>query len=225
MVLPANAHILIVAEDGKEQIAAEKFSNAGFSVDGYLKGGFDEWKNAEEPIDMVIDIEADEFAMDIPFDEKMVIIDVRTEDEYNKNAEFEGHEIYSKPYGFFNNEALNAPNPVGISTVGNPKYGEWKTDSSTGQSFWSYYGQFRLLSDVIDIFAGNNHRYYRSDYDHWNNNYRNQRYTGSEDRYSYGGSVMNSSGNYKSNGSVNNGNSLRGVGAVTRGRGASGGGK
>lgn len=84
MVLPANAHILIVAEDGKEQIAAEKFSNAGFSVDGYLKGGFDEWKNAEEPIDMVIDIEADEFAMDIPFDEKMVIIDVRTEDEYNK---------------------------------------------------------------------------------------------------------------------------------------------
>lgn len=148
-----------------------------------------------------------------------------TEDEYNKYAEFEGHEIYSKPYGFFNNEALNAPNPVGISTVGNPKYGEWKTDSSTGQSFWSYYGQFRLLSDVIDIFAGNNHRYYRSDYDHWNNNYRNQRYTGSEDRYSYGGSVMNSSGNYKSNGSVNNGNSLRGVGAVTRGRGASGGGK
>ncbi len=147
-----------------------------------------------------------------------------SESEYNKYAEFEGHEIYSKPYGFFNNEALNAPNPVGISTVGNPKYGEWKTDSS-GQSFWAYYGQFRLLSDVIDIFAGNNHRYSRNDYDHWNNNYRNQKYTGSEDRYSYGGSVVNSSGNYKSTGSVNNGNSLRGVGAVTRGRGASGGGK
>lgn len=148
-----------------------------------------------------------------------------SEAEYNKYAEFEGHEIYSKPYGFFNSEALNAPNPIGISTVGNPKYGEWKTDSS-GQSFWAYYGQFRLLSDVIDMFAGNNHRYSRYDYDHWNNNYRNKPYTGSEDRYSYGGSVMNSSGNYKStNGSVNKGSSLRGVGAVTRGRGASGGGK
>lgn len=145
-----------------------------------------------------------------------------TEEEYNKYSEFEGHELYSKPYGFFNKEALTAPNPVGISTVGNPKYGEWKTDSSTGQSFWAYYGQYRLLTDVIDMFAGNNHRYSRNDYDNWNTNYRNQRYTGTEDRYSYGGSVVNSKGQYKSGG---NGNSLRGVGAVTRGRGAGGGGK
>jgi hydroxyacylglutathione hydrolase len=49
---------------------------------GYLQGGFEAWKNANEKIDLIIDIEADELAMDIPFDDQLLVIDVRKENEY-----------------------------------------------------------------------------------------------------------------------------------------------
>ena len=39
-------------------------------------------KKAGEGIDMVINIEPDELAMDIPHDDKLVVIDVRREPEY-----------------------------------------------------------------------------------------------------------------------------------------------
>jgi hydroxyacylglutathione hydrolase len=51
-------------------------------MQGYLDGGFIAWRNAGEPIDMIINIDADELAMDIPFDEHLVIIDVRRETEF-----------------------------------------------------------------------------------------------------------------------------------------------
>jgi rhodanese-related sulfurtransferase len=46
------------------------------------------WKQAGLPIDMVIDIEADELAMDLPHDDKLVILDVR-----NKSEFAEGHVV------------------------------------------------------------------------------------------------------------------------------------
>jgi rhodanese-related sulfurtransferase len=55
-------------------------------VIGYVDGGFEKWKAAGEAVDMIIDIEADELAMDIPFDQNLVVVDVR------KPAEFaDGH--------------------------------------------------------------------------------------------------------------------------------------
>ena len=51
-------------------------------MQGYLEGGFETWRNAGEKIDMVIDVDADEMAMDIPFDEKLLVVDVRNETEY-----------------------------------------------------------------------------------------------------------------------------------------------
>jgi hypothetical protein len=38
--------------------------------------------------------------------------------------------------------------PPGYEHVGDPKYGEWQRDSSGG-SFWMYYGQYRLMSDLL----------------------------------------------------------------------------
>jgi len=49
---------------------------------GHLAGGYEAWVNAGGRIDLVIDVEADELAMDIPYDDKMVIIDVRRETEF-----------------------------------------------------------------------------------------------------------------------------------------------
>ena len=49
---------------------------------GYLKGGYEAWKNAGEKTDMIIDVEADELAMDLPHDQNITVVDVRREAEF-----------------------------------------------------------------------------------------------------------------------------------------------
>ncbi len=46
-------------------------------VKGYLEGGFDAWEKAGGAVDLIIDVEVDELIMDIPFDENLVIMDIR----------------------------------------------------------------------------------------------------------------------------------------------------
>lgn len=75
--------ILLIAEKGLEKEAVIRLSRVGFSkIEGFLEGGFDAWKDADENIDMIIDIEADELAMDIPFDDNLIVVDVRRETEF-----------------------------------------------------------------------------------------------------------------------------------------------
>ncbi|HYJ38544.1 MAG TPA: MBL fold metallo-hydrolase [Chitinophagaceae bacterium] len=82
-LLPFDKDILLVAEPGTETESLIRLARVGFErIKGYLAEGFDSWKNAGEPIDLIIDIEADEMAMDLPFDEHMVVVDVRRETEF-----------------------------------------------------------------------------------------------------------------------------------------------
>lgn len=82
-LLPFDQPMLLVCEAGKEEESVIRLARVGFEkMIGYLDGGFDAWQKAGEPIDMIIDIEADEFAMDIPYDEHLVVIDVRNESEF-----------------------------------------------------------------------------------------------------------------------------------------------
>jgi rhodanese-related sulfurtransferase len=82
-LLPFDKDILLVAEPGKETESLIRLARVGFErIKGYLAGGFDAWKDAGEQIDMIIDVEPDEMAMDLPFDENMVIVDVRRETEF-----------------------------------------------------------------------------------------------------------------------------------------------
>lgn len=75
--------ILLVTTPGKERESIVRLARVGFDkMIGYLAGGFDAWKNAGEPIDMIINVDADELAMDIPFDEHLVVVDVRKETEF-----------------------------------------------------------------------------------------------------------------------------------------------
>ena len=82
-ILPFDKDLLLVAEPGKETESLIRLARVGFErIKGYLAEGFDAWKNAGEPIDMIIDVEPDEMAMDLPFDEHMVVVDVRRETEF-----------------------------------------------------------------------------------------------------------------------------------------------
>ncbi len=75
--------ILIIAEPGTEKESIVRLARVGFSkFAGYLEGGFETWRNSGESIDMIINVEADELAMDIPHDDKLVVIDVRRETEF-----------------------------------------------------------------------------------------------------------------------------------------------
>ncbi|HEX2684734.1 MAG TPA: rhodanese-like domain-containing protein, partial [Ferruginibacter sp.] len=60
-----------------------RLSRVGFDkIQGYLKGGFEAWKDAGETVDMIVEVEADELAMDIPHDPNLVVVDVRRETEF-----------------------------------------------------------------------------------------------------------------------------------------------
>lgn len=82
-LLPFNVSIVLVTEPGKEKETIIRLARVGVDkIKGYLGGGYEAWNNAGEPIDMIIDIEADELMMDIPHDQNLVVIDVRRETEF-----------------------------------------------------------------------------------------------------------------------------------------------
>lgn len=75
--------MILVTEEGKERETIVRLARVGFDkIEGYLLGGYPAWQKAGEPTDMIINVEADELAMDMPFDENLVVVDVRKETEY-----------------------------------------------------------------------------------------------------------------------------------------------
>lgn len=83
-ILPYNQALVLVTEPGKEKETITRLARVGIdNVHGYLDGGYEAWVSAGEPRDMVIDIEADELAMDIPHDNALEIIDVRKPTEFD----------------------------------------------------------------------------------------------------------------------------------------------
>ncbi|HEV7620395.1 MAG TPA: rhodanese-like domain-containing protein [Flavisolibacter sp.] len=82
-LLPFSQRLLLVSDPGTEKEAVIRLARVGFNnVTGYLKGGFETWKSAREDTDMLVEIEADELAMDIPFDDNLVVLDVRKPTEF-----------------------------------------------------------------------------------------------------------------------------------------------
>lgn len=82
-LLPFHQPILLVAERGKEEESITRLARVGIdSIIGYLDGGFEAWQAAGEKIDLIIDVEPDELAMDMPHDPKLEVIDVRKESEW-----------------------------------------------------------------------------------------------------------------------------------------------
>ena len=82
-LLPFDQDILLVTSPDKQRESIVRLARVGFTrMVGILKGGFNAWKESGNEIDIIIDVEADELAMDLPFDDKMVVLDVRRETEF-----------------------------------------------------------------------------------------------------------------------------------------------
>ena len=75
--------LLIIAEPGREEESIMRLARVGYdNVIGFLKGGFDAWKNAGKEIDTVNRITSTEFEK--VFDkESTVVIDIRKPGEYS----------------------------------------------------------------------------------------------------------------------------------------------
>ncbi len=82
-LLPFDKKIILITEPGKEEESVIRLARVGFDkMAGYLAGGFDAWKNDSQKIDMIIDVEPDELIMDIPHDPNLLVVDVRSENEF-----------------------------------------------------------------------------------------------------------------------------------------------
>jgi glyoxylase-like metal-dependent hydrolase (beta-lactamase superfamily II)/rhodanese-related sulfurtransferase len=82
-LLSFDTPMLLVAQPGEEKESIIRMARVGLDkVQGYLAGGYEAWKNSGEKIDIIVDVEADELMMDIPFDPNLVVLDVRKPAEY-----------------------------------------------------------------------------------------------------------------------------------------------
>ncbi|OQP66968.1 MBL fold metallo-hydrolase [Niastella vici] len=82
-LLPFNKPIILVTENGQERESVVRLARVGFSqIHGYLAGGIQAWRQAGSAIDLIIDVEVDELAMDLPYDDHLVAVDVRREAEF-----------------------------------------------------------------------------------------------------------------------------------------------
>jgi len=82
-LLPFDRAFVLVTDPGKEKESVVRLARVGFAqMGGFLDGGFETWRTSGEPIDLIVNIDADEFAMDLPFDPKLKVVDVRRETEF-----------------------------------------------------------------------------------------------------------------------------------------------
>lgn len=82
-LLPFDKPIILVTEAGQEKESVVRLARVGFSqIQGYLAGGVEAWHQAGEEIDLIIDVEVDELAMDLPYDDHLIAVDVRREAEF-----------------------------------------------------------------------------------------------------------------------------------------------
>ena len=83
-LIPHKQAIVLVTEPGMEKESITRLARVGIdNVQGFLEGGYEAWVSAGEPIDIIIDIEPDELAMDLPYDNLLEVIDVRKPSEFD----------------------------------------------------------------------------------------------------------------------------------------------
>ncbi|MEQ9443919.1 MAG: hypothetical protein RIG62_33070 [Cyclobacteriaceae bacterium] len=111
-----------------------------------------------------------------------------SEDFFNENIDNMGMEIAAKNH---EGEVSKTAAPPGYNNyVGNPQYGHWQ-QGSNGESFWSFYGKYAMLSSLFNMAAFPVRRSYYNDYQDYRRSGRsyygpvtnNQRAYGTNSRY------------------------------------------
>lgn len=156
------------------------------------------------------------------------------EDLFWAHAENLGLAIATKPKGYFESETMTAAEPAGMSFMATPvvkngvptgsnEYGEWR-QGSNGNSFFHYYGQYRLFSDIL---GGD--RYGYDDYRSHNSRRKGFHYHGKNKKWGTNGTSTKRNKRFSNSTFMRKGGlstiRTRGAGRSTRGRGPGGSGK
>ncbi|PCI71903.1 MAG: hypothetical protein COB38_04995 [Gammaproteobacteria bacterium] len=115
-----------------------------------------------------------------------------------------GMAIITKPYGFYEEDAISDAQPVGMATIAEPvmkdgvatganRYGEWR--QSNGLSFWHYYGMYHMYRGLIGP-----SRYGYNDWSGYNSRRRGSSYYGRNNRWGTFGSSTYSNSRYQNSG-------------------------
>ncbi|HWB62175.1 MAG TPA: rhodanese-like domain-containing protein [Chitinophagales bacterium] len=108
---------------------------------GYLEGGFEAWRNADGAYNMLIGIDAGEFAMDYQFDE-FFLVDVRSADEFAQEHVEDAENVVLNDL----EQALMELDNTQSYYV----YGATPADAVTAGSLFKYYGFERVRAVVAD---------------------------------------------------------------------------
>lgn len=108
LIVDVKQPILLITDENSEEETVTRLSRVGFdNVLGFLKGGFEAWKNSGKEIDKVHRISATDFEKEIE-NKEVKIIDVRKESEYEAEHV---DEAYNKPLAYIN-EWINHLEPT-----------------------------------------------------------------------------------------------------------------
>lgn len=103
MIPDIKQEILLVTEEGKEEEVITRLARVGYDFTiGYLKGGFNAWKNAGKEVDTIVSISSDELA-DRMKKGNVNILDVRKNSEYLSEHLLEAE---NAPLDFINDSML-----------------------------------------------------------------------------------------------------------------------
>lgn len=108
-VLGSNTQVVLICLPEETALCTEWLNHSGIQhVKGILEGGYTQWErfNSRKK-DMIIEIEPDELAMDLPHDDALLAVDVRTPSEYA-----DGHIS-----GAFNLPLNDMKDPAGIAML------------------------------------------------------------------------------------------------------------
>ena len=84
-VLELDTPIQVLALQENEKEIDAFFTKMGFKhYNGLIQGGWDAWRKENESFDILVDVEVDELAMDIPFDKYLMIVDTREASDYHE---------------------------------------------------------------------------------------------------------------------------------------------
>ena len=82
MIPDIKQEILLVTDEGREEEVITRLARVGYDYTiGYLKGGFNSWKDAGKEVDQIKSITADELAT-LKSKENVEVLDVRKESEF-----------------------------------------------------------------------------------------------------------------------------------------------
>lgn len=170
------------------------------------------------------------------------------EDDFWSQYNNLGMAVLTKPYGYYEEDALKDAQPVGMATMAPPvmknniatgrnQYGEWRHEN--GNSFWHYYGMYSMFN----MLTGRS-RYSYNDWNGYSRHGRGSPYYGRNNEYGTWGSSTYNNSRYrnsdfakrnpgdissaragKTGRSSRSASSIRGAGSSSRSRGPSGGGK